>query len=88
MPNRDPIVTLIPTLPGGHGHGGHGHGGHGHGHGHDHHDHDQSVTSVSLVCDSLLDMERLERWLAQLIHDQADTRDSTYPPRLMRPTSP
>eukprot|EP00897_Mesotaenium_endlicherianum_P004876 jgi/Mesen1/4416/ME000225S03398 len=50
---------------------------HDHGHeGHDHHDHDHthdpSVSSISIVCDGELDLEKINDWLGDLLQEKSE----------------
>ncbi|KAF9617066.1 hypothetical protein IFM89_033171 [Coptis chinensis] len=53
------------------------HEGHGHGHEHEHHHthdhtHDPGVTSVSVVCEGSLDLEKANMWLGTLLMERSD----------------
>ncbi|XP_042062660.1 P-loop guanosine triphosphatase YjiA-like [Salvia splendens] len=63
----------------GHDHDHHHHGHeHGHNHDHEHHDHhhdhthDPGVSSVSIVCEGTLDLERANMWLGNLLLDRSE----------------
>ncbi|EPS70100.1 hypothetical protein M569_04661, partial [Genlisea aurea] len=46
---------------------------HGHGHSHDdHHRHDPGVSSVSIVCEGTLDLEKANVWLGNLLLDRSE----------------
>ncbi|XP_060205257.1 uncharacterized protein LOC132633069 [Lycium barbarum] len=68
----------------GHDHDHHHHHDHGHGHEHDHkhehhdhhhshdHTHDPGVSSVSIVCEGTLDLEKANMWLGTLLIERSD----------------
>ncbi|GLJ26261.1 hypothetical protein SUGI_0504690 [Cryptomeria japonica] len=49
----------------------HGHESHAHHHEHDH-VHDPGVSSVAIVCDGSLDLNKINMWLGQLLLDRSD----------------
>ncbi|PIA42262.1 hypothetical protein AQUCO_02000015v1 [Aquilegia coerulea] len=58
-----------------HGHDHHHHDKHGHEHEHSHahdHTHDPGVTSVSIVCEGSLDLEKANMWLGTLLLERSD----------------
>ncbi|WOH05520.1 hypothetical protein DCAR_0624937 [Daucus carota subsp. sativus] len=57
----------------------HDHHDHGHDHGHEHHDHhshdhthDPGVSSMSIVCEGTLDLEKANLWLGTLLMEQSE----------------
>ena len=68
----DRALEMEPTFLGGEaeGEGEHGHGhDHDHDHGHDH-QHDETVTSVGIRCEGVVDEARFNTWITQLVQER------------------
>ncbi|XP_040377299.1 P-loop guanosine triphosphatase YjiA-like [Oryza brachyantha] len=55
-----------------HDHEHHHHDHHDHDHKHDHHAHDPGVSSVSIVCEGEMDLEKADMWLGNLLLERSD----------------